>query len=354
MSLIEAARTGGSADVLRTLRTVCDARGLDGLAQRLADLGDLVAWDMRDVNEALETVPRGESLVHRSAHHLLERGGKRLRPMCVAVAARAGSGFSPAARELGVAVELVHCATLLHDDVVDLGDQRRGAPAARALYGNAASIFAGDWLLVEALQRVRRVGVPDTLDRLLAIIEEMIFAESIQLEHRGRIDTSRESYFRVVEGKTAALFRWATFAGAKAGGLDAAQAKALEAYGLHLGVAFQLVDDLLDYAGEAAKTGKTAFADLREGKMTYPVLYARERDPLVRPLLEEIVAAPDVPPALAGALLQALQRTEALDATRRLAAEHAEKAVEAIAGLPGGRAKDALHTVALATIERER
>ena len=89
MSLIEAARTGGSADVLRTLRTVCDARGLDGLAQRLADLGDLVAWDMRDVNEALETVPRGESLVHRSAHHLLERGGKRLRPMCVAVAARA-------------------------------------------------------------------------------------------------------------------------------------------------------------------------------------------------------------------------------------------------------------------------
>ena len=88
MSLIEAARTGGSADVLRTLRTVCDARGLDGLAQRLADLGDLVAWDMRDVNEALETVPRGESLVHRSAHHLLERGGKRLRPMCVAVAAR--------------------------------------------------------------------------------------------------------------------------------------------------------------------------------------------------------------------------------------------------------------------------
>ncbi|MBX3249839.1 MAG: polyprenyl synthetase family protein [Myxococcales bacterium] len=353
MSLIEAARTG-SADVLGTLRRVASARGQGGLASRLAELSELVRWDMREIEGALAAVPKGADVVQSSAHHLLARGGKRLRPMCVAVAARCGSGFSSEARELALAVELVHCATLLHDDVVDLGEQRRGAPAARMLYGNAASIFAGDWLLVHALQRVRAAGVPGALERLLDIIDEMIAAEAIQLEHRGRVDTSEASYFKIVEGKTAALFRWATFAGARAGGLDGPSADALERYGLHLGNAFQLVDDLLDYAGEEEKTGKALFADLREGKMTYPVLFARERDASVLPLLEEIVASPDVPPPLGAALLAALDRSGALEATRALAQAHAERALAAIEGLPGGRAKDALHTVALATIERER
>jgi octaprenyl-diphosphate synthase len=207
---------------------------------------------------------------------------------------------------------------------------------------------------VHALKRVRAVRVDGTLDRLLDIIDEMILAEAIQLEHRGRVDTSEEAYFRVVEGKTAALFRWATFAGARAGGLDERASHALETYGLHLGNAFQLVDDWLDYAGDAAKTGKTLFADLREGKMTYPVLYARERDARVRPLLEEIVASPEVPAALGQSLLGALEKVGALEATRRLAGEHVAKALDAIAELPEGRGKDALHTVALATIERER
>src|SRR5512139_3889306 len=199
-----------SADkVLSSLRSVCDSQGLGDLSARLVELAELVRWDMKELEQALETVPRGESAVHKSGIHLLDQGGKRLRPMCVALAARCGTGFGPEARELGVAVELVHCATLLHDDVVDVGDTRRGAPAARTLYGNAASIFAGDWLLVEALRRVRAVEVPGTLERLLDIIEEMIFAESIQLENKGRIDTRRKSYFDVVEGKTAALFRWA-------------------------------------------------------------------------------------------------------------------------------------------------
>ncbi len=354
MSLIGAARAEGSPDVLATLTRVADAQGQGSLARRLAELGELVRWDMRAVEDALDELPPAADVVRKSAHHLIARGGKRLRPMCVAVAARCGTGFDARGRDLAVAVELVHCATLLHDDVVDLGDQRRGAPAARLLFGNAASIFAGDWLLVHALKRVRAVRVDGTLDRLLDIIDEMILAEAIQLEHRGRVDTSEEAYFRVVEGKTAALFRWATFAGARAGGLDDRASHALETYGLHLGNAFQLVDDWLDYAGDAAKTGKTLFADLREGKMTYPVLYARERDPRVRPLLEEIVASPEVPAALGQSLLGALEKAGALEATRRLAGEHVAKALDAIAELPEGRGKDALHTVALATIERER
>lgn len=356
MSLLAAVRTEESRDVLKSLRSICDEQGLEDLAARLADLGDLVQWDMKAYEEALSSLPDGGSAVHGSALHLLARGGKRLRPMCVALAARLGSGFSDAAREMGVAVELVHCATLLHDDVIDLADQRRGAPAARMLYGNAASIFAGDWLLVEALRRVRRVRVDGTLDRLLDIIEEMIFAESVQLENRGKIDTRRESYFHVVEGKTAALFRWAMYAGARAGGLDEAQCKILEQFGVHLGMAFQLIDDWLDYAGNAAATGKALFTDLREGKMTYPLIYAYEKEPALGQLLERIIATDinDEPPAaLHQELLDSLERTGALAACRELALQHADDAATVLAPLPDSRAKNALLTVARATVHRE-
>ena len=351
-----------AAPVLRSLEALCRDRGLGQLANRLGELTDLVRWDMAEVEVALRSLPRSERAVHRGAHHLLDQGGKRLRPLCVALAARVGEGFGPAARELGVAVELVHCATLLHDDVVDDGDQRRGAPAARTIYGNAASIFAGDWLLVHALRRVREVGIEGTLDRLLVIIDEMIAAESLQLESRGRLDLSADRYFAVVEGKTAALFRWAMYAGARAGGLNEEQARRLEVYGEHLGVAFQLVDDLLDYGGDADKTGKTLFADLREGKATHPLILARERNPEVAGLLEAVLAEGEdegeqgearLAEAHA-ALAAAIEGCGAIDDCRALAADHARRAVEALAPFPDGPAKHALVTVAEATVHRER
>ncbi len=352
MSLIEAVRHGGT-DVLTSLRSVCDDRGLDALSRRLAELGELLVADMRLVAEGLGEVPRGERRVQRASHHLLDRGGKRLRPMCVALASRVGAGFDRRGRELAVAVELVHAATLLHDDVVDLGDQRRGAPAARAVYGNAASVFAGDWLLIEALRRVRGADVADTLDRLLAIIEEMIFAESLQLDSRGRVDTSIEDYFRVIDGKTAALFRWACHAGGRSGGLDDAACARLEAYGAHLGVAFQLIDDLLDYTGDSSKTGKDLYTDLREGKLTHPLLLARDASPRVVELLGELLASGEG--ARAG-LHQALvaEVRPVLGETRALAIREAAAALAELEGLPEGPGRDGLRTVALATVERER
>ena len=368
MSLLSAVRADAGRDVLASLRSICDEQGLAELATRLAALGELVRWDMKEYETALSGLahlPRvDDNVVTKSALHLLAQGGKRLRPMCVALAARMGTGFDDNAREMGVAVELVHCATLLHDDVIDDSEQRRGAPAARTLYGNAASIFAGDWLLVEALRRVRQAHVEGTLDRLLAIIEEMIFAESLQLENRGKIDTRRESYFQVVEGKTAALFRWAMFAGGRVGGLDAKSCETLEAYGTHLGMAFQLIDDWLDYAGDTNVTGKALFTDLREGKMTYPLIHAVEADASVSVLLSEILDATGNQDADADAdaareaqlhrkLRDALTRTGALDACRDLAVSHANMAIERIETLPASPARDALATVARATVHRE-
>src|SRR5262249_20100903 len=154
------------------------------------------------------------------------------------------------ARAYAVAVELVHNATLLHDDVVDLGDKRRGADTARVVYGNAASIFAGDFLLIEALRRIQAAGLPAVLDKGLDVIRQMVIAETLQLESRGRVRSSIDDYFRIVEGKTASLFQWAMFAGARAGGVSPEIEGALETYGLKLGVAFQLVDDVLDVAGD--------------------------------------------------------------------------------------------------------
>jgi octaprenyl-diphosphate synthase len=354
MSLIAAVRSSSSRDVLASLQAVCDSRGLDDLSQHLAELADLVKWDMGALEDGIQSVPAGDSVVHKSAHHLLKVAGKRLRPMCVVLASRFGTGLDAKTREFGVAVELVHCATLLHDDVVDAGDRRRGVPAARTLYGNAASIFAGDWLLIDALRRVRAAEMPDVLTRLLDIIDEMIFAEAIQLENRGRVDARKQTYMQVVEGKTAALFRWAMYAGARAGGLDEQACKALEEYGLHLGIAFQLVDDYLDYTGDGSAIGKSPMTDLREGKMTHPVLVALERDPSLRPAVEELVASTDgVPDAAKARLMRALEDTGALESTRELAVREAEAACAALSRVPDGRAKEALFTVARATAHRE-
>jgi len=344
-------------DVLGSLKKVCEAHGLGEMSRHLVSLGELVRWDMADVEASLSTLPLRADVVGESAGHLVALGGKRLRPMCVALAARLGSGFSQDARELAVSVELVHCATLLHDDVVDVGDTRRGAPAARLVYGNAASIFAGDWLLVEALRRVANAGVDGALARLLDIIDEMIRGEAVQLESRGRLDLPASTYFEIVEAKTAALFRWAMVAGGRAGGLPAQTLDALERFGRHLGVAFQLVDDLLDYEGDHRVTGKEPFADLREGKMTYPLILALERDASLRPLLEEIVAlgADGVLEATSGArLLETLRRTGAAEDSRRLAHERSLEAVACLDGLPDSSAKDALVTVARATVHREK
>jgi octaprenyl-diphosphate synthase len=343
-------------DLLARLEGICAGRGLEGLAERLADLAAFVGTDLLTFEEEFERLPRSERRVGHSAAHLLERGGKRLRPMCVALAARAGSGFDQRALDLAVAVELVHSATLLHDDVVDHSDSRRGAPTARTVYGNAASIFAGDWLLIEALRRVDRCRLPGLLDELFSTIEEMIFAESVQLECRGRIRTSREQYFRVVEGKTASLFRWAMGAGAVAGGLDDVARRALVDYGRHLGIAFQATDDLLDLAGEAAQTGKDLFTDLREGKMTYPVIVALERDSTLRPVIEEILLAGTeeaVPEPAAHRVVETLRRTRAVEDCLELARGESEAAVRSLEALPDGRARRALATVAEAIVDRD-
>ncbi|MDA8020260.1 MAG: polyprenyl synthetase family protein [Thermoanaerobaculia bacterium] len=343
-------------NLLERLEGICADRGLANLADRLDDMVRFVATDMASFENEFSQFPRRPQLVGQSASHLLDLGGKRLRPLCLSLAARAGHGFGPRVLDLAIAVELVHAATLLHDDVVDMSDARRGAPTARSIFGNAASIFAGDWLLVEALRRVRRAEFPGLLESLFDTIEEMIFAESVQLENRGRLDMGREAYFQVVEGKTASVFRWAMDAGAAAGGLDEEQRAALAHYGVHLGITFQAVDDLLDLTGDPEKTGKLLFTDLGEGKMTLPLIFALERDDELAAKVEEFLersrdgrsAAP-----AAQRVVDSLRRTGAVTDCLALARDHSRRAVEYLGRIPDGRARRSLETVAEAIVDRD-
>jgi octaprenyl-diphosphate synthase len=342
-----------SRAVLDRLAHVSSARGAPNLGERLASLDRWVRADLVAFEAEIAALPRGTRVVHAAAHHLLDLRGKHLRPLCVALTSRFGDGFTEQARGLAVAVELVHSATLLHDDVVDVAERRRGEPAACVVYGNAASIFAGDWLLVAALRRIAAAGVEGVLDRMLGVIDEMIVAESLQLERRGNVTGARDDYFAIVEGKTAALFRWAMIAGARVARLPAGAEAALERFGLHLGVAFQAVDDELDFADG---TGKDPLADLREGKITYPLVVALEREPALRPRLEALLAETQtgIEPsrdALA-AIAATVRATGALTATRALAEEHVERALAVLDELPAGPPRDALVTVALASLQR--
>ncbi len=343
---------------LQQLANICQTEGTIDLAERLRGLDAWLRDDVAQVAQTLQDLRGGTRLVETAAVDLVTTRGKYLRPICVALASRTGRGFTPAAHQLAVAVEMVHNATLLHDDVVDFAETRRGKPTARAMYGNAASIFAGDWLLVNALMRVQASGVDGALPLMLSIIEEMVLAESLQLERRGKLDDdalSTHSYLAVARGKTAALFRWAMIAGARAGGVNVEIENALENFGLHLGVAFQVIDDCLDFAGSETAIGKKPLADLREGKVTYPLIIAARQSPAIVDNLREFLSTPETDPASGSLMLhiaQLVKSSGALEAANGFATAQIESAIATLGHLHECEAKDQLRTVAYASLAR--
>ena len=340
--------------VINRLRMLAKARGLTHLEHDLDQMAELVDGDLRDFRRQLGDVSRGEALIEHSARHLLNLDGKYIRPLCLLLAAKSAPTEMERVVPVAVAVELIHSATLLHDDVVDLGNSRRGTVTSRAIYGNAASIFAGDFLLIDALRRIRASGWSELLDTILETIDEMIRAESIQLENRGKLVGSVETYFSIVEGKTASLFGWATRAGGVVCGLSPAACDALESFGRNIGIAFQLLDDMLDFTGTAS--GKDLLADLHEGKSTYPLIYAARLEPALKEKVAELLASD----AAIGtedieAIRAALKRTNALEETSALAEHHTELALTALESdeLASGPSTVALKALAKAALHRD-
>jgi octaprenyl-diphosphate synthase len=238
----------------------------------------LVAQDMNRVNQTiLARTGSDVAMIPEVANHLISSGGKRLRPMLVLAAAGLAGYKGEGHVKLAAAVEFMHTATLLHDDVVDESDMRRGKLAARMLWGNEASVLVGDFLLGQAFRMMVEVGSLACLDVLSVAATVIAEGEVMQLSAAKDTQTTEDAYLAVIRAKTAELFAAAAEIGPTVANRPKAEIEACRAYGMNLGVAFQLIDDALDYGGQAAKLGKNVGDDFREGKITLPVVLSFRR-----------------------------------------------------------------------------
>lgn len=337
------------AAALRSLHdTAAPDRAGERAAARIGDVRALVARELGDVEAIVrEHIAAGVAPATESARHLFESGGKRVRPMALLLAHSCFRPLDDTARGLAAAAELVHMATLLHDDVVDDGDQRRGHPTSRRIWGNAVSVLAGDLLLVEAL-RLGYAARPATWQELVTTLGRLVDGEVVQLRGRSEVSLAEATYFEIVNGKTASLFEWALRAGAREGGAPEIAVDALGRFGGHLGVAFQLVDDVLDYDGDESLTGKSMLADLHEGKVTLPLIRAAAAaaDDVIPTLVAAVRAGGDDAEAAACRIARIVRESGACDRVRELARAETALALATLEMVPPCRARDVLADVA--------
>lgn len=320
------------------------AQHLDAISRLLADTLPLLE---RTVLGAAE----GPAPLEEASLHLLAAGGKRVRPTACLLMASACGGDPRKAIPVAAATELIHSATLLHDDVIDEGETRRNRPASRVLWGNLVSVLSGDLLLIRALSLVEAAGVPGAMQDLLGTLGRLIGGEVAQLHARDRDDLGREGYLAIVDGKTASLFGFACRSGAR----NARREDLIDAagqFGEQVGVAFQVIDDVLDLAGDPREVGKRLGADLAEGKTTLPLAIALERDTsgelaelLPRARRGDIEAAR----AVSGHPWVQLGCDEA----RAFAGECSRGALAALDQLPNNRARELLRSLALVLTRRK-
>ena len=290
-------------------------------------------------------------LVNQVADYIINSGGKRLRPALVLLSAGAFGKVTPVHHQLAAVVEFIHTATLLHDDVVDESAMRRGQATANTLFGNAASVLVGDFVYSRAFQmmvNVQNMRVMEILAEATNIIAE---GEVLQLLNVHDADVTDEAYLKVIHYKTAKLFEAATRLGAVICNASAQNEQAMAEYGMRLGTAFQLIDDVLDLSGASADIGKNLGDDLAEGKPTMPLLIAMRRGneqqkTTIRRAIEQ-GGLDDLP-----AVLDAVAATDALTEVRRIAGEEAKKGQEAIAHLDPSNYRQALMELATFAVER--
>ena len=308
----------------------------------LDQITELTAQDMAAVNATiLEQLNSDVTLINQLGYYIISGGGKRIRPMIAVLAARALGYEGNKHVTVAALIEFIHTATLLHDDVVDESDMRRGKATANAAFGNAASVLVGDFIYTRAFQMMTS---PESL-RVLALMSEAVNViaegEVLQLMNVHDPDISEESYMRVIYSKTARLFEAAAQSSAILSGASAEQEQALQDYGRYLGTAFQLIDDLLDYSADGSTRQNTG-DDLNEGKPTLPLLHAMhngddaQRD-MIRGAIEQGNGRHLLEP-----VLQAMQQCGSLEYTRKRAEEEADKAIAALQVLPASEHRTAL------------
>jgi len=292
--------------------------------------------------------------VSEIAAYLLGGGGKRLRPALLLLSARYAGRRDHSAIRLAAVVELLHSATLIHDDVIDSAGTRRGRPSANSKWGNHRSVLTGDWLYMQSFQMALEERNFRILDVLIDLTQKMVEGELIQLEKIGRIDVTEDDALRLATYKTACLFSGCARLGAVLGGLEGQEEQALADYGKYAGLAFQLVDDLLDFTASAQQLGKPVLSDLKEGKVTLPLIYAMEnghRD--ARGLVARVLAEKEFDSVRPETIVSLVHESGALDRARNLAHDYAQRAKACLNGHHDSEYARALVTLPDFILERE-
>ncbi len=327
------------------------------LAERLAELRSLED-ELRsaldgDIGSWLGTIPGG---AREAAEHLFDAGGKRLRPVLALLSGGAAGGEARSALPVAAAVELLHTGTLLHDDVVDEGDVRRGRPTARRVWGNALAVLAGDFCYFASLDALVDHGDQDILRRAMRVARALCEGELAQLQRRGTGKLGGEAaYFEVIENKTASIFSFATWGGARCAGADPDVASALDEFGHKIGLAFQIVDDVLDFSGDPEVFGKALGQDVVEGTVTLPLAYATEGDAQLAADVRRFVTgfasgsgeAPD-----ARRIVERVRGSGALARSSERAAALTREAIVALEKVPASRYRRALELLAASLLDR--
>lgn len=315
----------------------------------------LVAPDLVQVEKALEeNLDPNLDLVRKIASHLLFSGGKRLRPLLLIHSARM-CGYADGFEILFSTIfEYLHAATLLHDDVVDGADMRRGRTAAQKQWTASRVVLTGDFLLARALDIAARTREPRVISVIAGITRDMSQGEIDQLEKKGKPDLSQEEYFDIIRRKTAVLIQGACQTGAILAGAESWKETALASFGFHLGMAFQMADDLLDYTATAEELGKTPGADMREGKLTLPLIHSlAHADPPEREKMLELVFDPEFDPDKFELLKQKITALEGIKYTESLARDHVKNAKNQIRAFEDSPSKSLLELIADYAIQRK-
>ncbi|NOQ80138.1 MAG: octaprenyl diphosphate synthase, partial [Gammaproteobacteria bacterium] len=326
----------------------------------IEDVFTLIKGDMERVNRLIQTSLHSEVvLINQISQYIINSGGKRLRPVLVLLSANAfaynDSKESDTTDEhdvtLAAVIEFIHTATLLHDDVVDESALRRGKDTANELWGNAASVLVGDFLYSRAFEMMVGVGSMKVMEILSHSTNTIAEGEVLQLLNCNDASTTEARYIEVIHYKTAKLFESASQLGAVVAQQDEATEQAMAKFGMHLGTAFQLIDDVLDYSASSEDMGKNVGDDLAEGKPTLPLIYAMAHGTEVQAaLIREAIEQGGLDQI--EAITQAIETTGALDYTRNIAKNEAEQAIAQLANIPDSDYKEALITLANFSVER--
>ncbi len=319
------------------------------LGQKLTalEIYDLVRHDLEQVEKeiGLESVASVEAITYIS-QYLQTGGGKRLRPILVLLCGKLFGPSNDGLIRMAAVVEMIHTATLVHDDVIDMAKTRRGRPSINVVWGNHTSVLAGDWLYMQAFQVALRERKFALLDILIELTQRMVEGELLQLDRIGKIGVTETDYMELIDRKTASLFAACARLGAVCGEAQSEQETLLGEYAWNLGIAFQLVDDILDFTSREKILGKPVGNDLREGKVTLPLVYALESaTPDERKLVETVLADGNYDQVPFSKILQLLNRYHAIERAQDRAKSFTEKAREIIAGFPESPFQHALVSV---------